>query len=88
MNVGLSYVRGAFLAYEPDGYPDKKRVIYASTHAASPDCPMPPNMSEGYVWAIYPSFDIYSANRDGSDLKRLTAENALRLIGTREPVTV
>ncbi len=26
MNVGLSYVRGAFIAYEPDGYPDKKRV--------------------------------------------------------------
>ena len=52
--------------------PDKSRVIYASTHASSPDCPMPPNMSEGYVWAIYPSFDIYSANRDGSDIKRLT----------------
>ena len=38
--------------------PDKKRIIYASTHLGSADCPMPPNMSEGYVWAIYPSFDI------------------------------
>ena len=62
--------------------PDKKRVIYASTHAASPDCPMPPNMSEGYVWAIYPSFDIYSANRDGSDLKRLTDANGYDAEGT------
>ena len=33
-------------------FPDGKRMIYASTHLDSPDCPMPPNMSEGYVWAI------------------------------------
>jgi TolB protein len=52
--------------------PDKKRVIYASTHLGSPDCPPPPNQAEGYVWAIYPSFDIFSANRDGSDIRRLT----------------
>jgi len=62
--------------------PDKSRVIYASTHASSPDCPMPPNMSEGYVWAIYPSFDIFSANRDGSDIKRLTTTNGYDAEGT------
>jgi TolB protein len=62
--------------------PDKSRVIYASTHAASPDCPMPPNMSEGYVWAIYPTFDIYSANRDGSDIKRLTSTDGYDAEGT------
>lgn len=27
MIQGLSYLRGAFIAYEPDGYPDRKRVI-------------------------------------------------------------
>lgn len=27
MNGELGYLRGAFLAYEPDGYPDRKRVI-------------------------------------------------------------
>jgi len=62
--------------------PDKSRVIYASTHVASPDCPMPPNMSEGYVWAIYPTFDIFSANRDGSDIKRLTSTNGYDAEGT------
>jgi TolB protein len=62
--------------------PDKRRVIYASTHVASPDCPMPPNMSEGYVWAIYPTFDIFSANRDGSDVKRLTSTNGYDAEGT------
>jgi len=62
--------------------PDKRRVIYASTHVASPDCPMPPNMSEGYVWAVYPTFDIFSANRDGSDVKRLTSTNGYDAEGT------
>jgi TolB protein len=52
--------------------PDGQRIIYASTHLGSPDCPMPPNMSEGYVWAIYPTFDLFSAKPDGSDIKRLT----------------
>lgn len=27
MNEETSYLRGAFIAYEPDGYPDQKRVI-------------------------------------------------------------
>jgi len=62
--------------------PDKSRIIYASTHLGSPDCPMPPNMSEGYVWAIYPTYDIFSANRDGSDVKRLTSTNGYDAEGT------
>jgi Tol biopolymer transport system component len=33
---------------------------------------MPPNMAEGYVWAIYPSFDIFSVKTDGTDIRRLT----------------
>src|ERR1043165_9928894 len=52
--------------------PDGKRVIYASTHLGSPDCPPPADRSEGYVWGLYPAFDIFSAKTDGSDLKRLT----------------
>ena len=41
-----------------------------------------PNMSEGYVWAVYPTFDIFSANRDGSDIRRLTATNGYDAEGT------
>jgi TolB protein len=52
--------------------PDGKRIIYASTHLGSPDCPPPADRTQGYVWAIYPDFDIFSANRDGSDIRRLT----------------
>ena len=49
-----------------------KRIIYSSTHLASPDCPPKPDYSRGYVWAIYPGYDIFSAKPDGSDLKNIT----------------
>jgi TolB protein len=49
-----------------------KRITYSSTHLANPDCPPKPDFSKGYVWAIYPGFDIFSAAPDGSDLKQIT----------------
>ncbi len=52
--------------------PDGKRIIYASTHLTSPDCPPPADKSKGYVWAVYPSFKIFSAKPDGTDMKQLT----------------
>ncbi|HEV7508288.1 MAG TPA: M28 family peptidase [Thermoanaerobaculia bacterium] len=55
---------------------DGKRVLFSSTHAASPDCPPVPDHSHGYVWAVYPTYEIYSAKPDGSDLVRLTDNNA------------
>ena len=51
---------------------DGKRIIYSSTHLASPDCPPKPDYSRGYVWPIYPGYDIFSAKPDGSDLKNIT----------------
>jgi Tol biopolymer transport system component len=62
--------------------PGGNRVIYASTHLGSVDCPPPPDQSQGYVWAIYPTFDIFSANRDGSDIRRLTTTNGYDAEGT------
>lgn len=52
--------------------PDNKRVVYSSTHLGDKKCPAPPDRSRGYVWAVYPSFDIFSAKPDGSDPKQLT----------------
>jgi len=52
--------------------PDGKRVIYASTQLGSPDCPPAADRSAGYVWALYKDFEIFSANPDGTDMKRLT----------------
>jgi TolB protein len=52
-------------------FPNKDRILYSSTHAKSPGCPPPPDYSRGYVWALY-DYDIYTANSDGTGLKRLT----------------
>jgi TolB protein len=65
--------------------PDGKRIIYASTHLGSPDCPPPADRSEGYVWPIYRTFDIFSAKTDGTDLKRLTSADGYDAEGTVAP---
>jgi len=54
-------------------YRDGKRVLYASTRGGGPQCPPPPDYSKGYVWAMYPTFDVYSAKPDGTDVKQLTS---------------
>jgi len=54
-------------------FPNGRRLLYASTHLAARSCPPRPDYSKGYVWPIHPSFDIFTARPDGSDLKRLTA---------------
>ena len=53
-------------------YDQDRRVLFASTHAAGDSCPPNPDMSQGYVWPVYPSYDLWTARADGSDLKRLT----------------
>jgi Tol biopolymer transport system component len=54
-------------------YPQGDRIIYATTAAADRACPPRPDMSKGYVWAVYPSFDIVEADRDGSNAKPITS---------------
>ena len=50
----------------PDG-----NILYASTHEAAAECPPPADMTQGYVWMLYPSYDIFAAAPDGSGLKPL-----------------
>jgi TolB protein len=54
-------------------YPGNKRILFSSTHLAAKECPPRPDFSQGYVWAVYPGFDIFTANADGSNLKPLTS---------------
>ena len=61
--------KGTCAFFSPRG----DRILYSSTHLASPDCPPRPDYSRGYVWPIYAEYDIFTARRDGSGLKRLTA---------------
>jgi len=53
-------------------FPGGKRLLYASTHHHDEKCPPPPDRSKGYLWGVYSTFDIFTCNSDGSDLKPLT----------------
>jgi len=53
-------------------YDHDRRILFSSTHLGSDSCPPPPDYSQGYVWAITPSYDVFTAKPDGSDLRRLT----------------
>ena len=53
-------------------FPGDKRILYSSTHLGGKQCPPRPDFSQGYVWAVYDTFDIFTANPDGSNLKQLT----------------
>jgi Tol biopolymer transport system component len=51
---------------------DNNRIVYASTHEADAACPTPPDRSKGYVWGVFPGYDIYLAGLDGRIRKKLT----------------
>jgi TolB protein len=51
---------------------DNRHIVYASTHAEAPACPPSPDRSKGYVWAVYPGYDIYLATDSGEIVKKLT----------------
>jgi Tol biopolymer transport system component len=53
--------------------PSGKEIAYSSTHLGAKPCPPRPDFSQGYVWAVYDTFDIFTANPDGSNLKQLTS---------------
>jgi len=63
-------------------FPSGKRFIYASTHLAGEACPPAPDRSQGYVWPIYPEYEIFSANLDGSGLMQLTKSQGYDAEGT------
>jgi len=70
-------------------FPNGKRVLYSSTYLGDKQCPPRPDFSKGYVWAVYPAFDIFTANPDGSDVTQLTttpgydAETTITLDGKK-----
>jgi len=56
--------------------PGDKSIVYASTHEGGASCPPAPGRSvDGkYVWPIFSTFDIYTADLKGNILKKLTDE--------------
>lgn len=66
-------------------FPDNKHILYASTFMGGDNCPMKPDMSKGYTWALYNDYDIYISNTDGSDNKSLTSSNGYDAEATVSP---
>jgi Tol biopolymer transport system component len=62
--------------------PGDQEVIFASTEGGSPACPPRPDHSQGYVWALYPDYDIYRAGADGSAPRKLTTTHGYDAEGT------
>lgn len=61
-----------------------RRILYASTHAADSACPPRPDPSRGYVWRLDP-FDLFTADRDGSNRHRLTSYGVYTAEATLSP---
>jgi len=51
--------------------PDGQRILYSSTHHIHPDCPPVRPREKRFIWPLHP-FEIFTAKRDGSDLKQMT----------------
>lgn len=52
--------------------PGDSTIVYASTHLQMDSCPPVPSKEEGYVWPIYPAYDIFVADLQGHILDTLT----------------
>lgn len=65
--------------------PDNGSIIYASTHLGAKQCPPKPDYSQGYVWPLYQSYDIFRAPPEGGPLVRLTNTEGYDAEGTYSP---
>ncbi len=51
--------------------PGDESVLYASTKSGHEACPPAPDRSKGYVWALYPEYDVYVQNLDSGKTELL-----------------
>ncbi len=51
---------------------DNQHILYGSTHEAADACPPSADRSKGYVWAVYPGYDIFLATLDGKIVRKMT----------------
>lgn len=66
--------------------PDNKHILFASTHLVSDLCPPKPDFRNGYVWALYDSYDIFVADEKGNIVKQLTNEKGYDAEATISPI--
>lgn len=66
--------------------PDGKKIIFASSHLdPDVDKPKPPKQGRGYEWNFSPHMEIFEADLDGSNLKRLTNAEGYDAEGSYSP---
>ncbi len=65
-------------------FPGDKKLFFASSTAHDSTCPPKPDPSKGYVWPL-DRYDIYTVNRDGSGLKRITNYDVYTAEGVLSP---
>jgi Tol biopolymer transport system component len=53
-------------------YPKGDRIIYSTTELGGSECPSTPDRSQGYVWPVYPAFEIVQADPNGGNVRKLT----------------
>jgi Tol biopolymer transport system component len=66
--------------------PGDSTIIYASTHLADSACPPRPDYSQGYVWAVYSTYDIFLATTKGKIIRQLTSTAGYDAEATVSPV--
>ncbi len=52
---------------------DSEHIVYASTHEGGDACPPAADRSKGYVWPVYPTYDIFVTDTAGKQHTRLTS---------------
>ena len=52
--------------------PGDRSVVFASTHGAMGTCPTPPDRSAGYVWPLWPEYDLWVRDLDTFELRQIT----------------
>lgn len=67
-------------------YPSGEQILYSSTHHHDASCPPNPDFSQGYVWPLNETYDIFVADDDGSNLRQLTDEPGYDAEATFSPV--
>ncbi|MDQ3138883.1 MAG: hypothetical protein M3Q93_15005, partial [Gemmatimonadota bacterium] len=65
-------------------YDAGRRILYSSTFEDAPGCPPPPDRSQGYVWPLN-NLEIYTARPNGTDLGRITRNDAYDAEATVSP---
>lgn len=65
--------------------PGDSLIIFSSTHEGNHSCPHRPDMSMGYVWPIYNTYDIYVADLQGNIRYKLSETDAYEAEATVSP---